>query len=113
MHQHARVAIAGHHAVVARFALVRDALQIEHRTQRLVPGLAAPDVEVPVEVKILIAADAGNHLPLAAHIAGDFGERGARVEHLQPLQTPIALVRSEFGTVDRVISRDRPASAAI
>ena len=76
MHQHAGIAVAGHHAVVARLALVGDALQIENRTERLVPGLAAPDVEVPVEIEIFIAANARNRLPLAAHIARDFGERG-------------------------------------
>jgi len=48
VHQHAGVAIAGHHAGGAWFALVRNSIEVEHRSQWLVPRLAAPDVEVPV-----------------------------------------------------------------
>jgi hypothetical protein len=47
MHQHAGVAVAGHHASVARFALVGNAIEIEYRAQGLVPSLAAPDIEIP------------------------------------------------------------------
>jgi hypothetical protein len=48
VHQHAGVA-AGHHAGIARLALIRNSIEVENRTQWLVPRLASPDVE-PVAV---------------------------------------------------------------
>ena len=88
MHQHAGIAITSHHAGVARVAPIRNAVEIEHRTHRFVPRLAAPDVEVPVQVKIFMAANARHRLRLAADIAGDLGERCVRVEHRKTLAQP-------------------------
>ena len=70
---------------LAGFGLVRDAIEIEHRTHRLLPGFAAPDVEVPVEVEIFVAADAGNQLLLAANKARHLVERRPRVEYRELL----------------------------
>ena len=43
-----------------------NAIEIEHRAQGLGPRLAAPDIEVPVQIKVLIAANARDRLLLAA-----------------------------------------------
>jgi len=88
VHQHAGVAIAGHHTGMAGLALVGDMVEVEDRAQRLVPRLAAPDIEVPVEIEVFMAADAGDRLPLAADITRDFGERRRRVEHRDALFEP-------------------------
>jgi hypothetical protein len=69
VHQHAGTAVAGHHTGIASFALVGNAIEVENRTQWLIPRLAAPDIEVPVQIKVLVAADAGNRLLLAPHKA--------------------------------------------
>jgi hypothetical protein len=45
------------------------------------PCLAAPDVEVPVQIKVFIPADAGDFLRLAADIMRDLRQRRPRVEH--------------------------------
>ena len=81
MHQHAGVAVGGHHAGIAGLTLVRNTIEVENRTQWLAPSLAAPDIEVLVDIKVLVATDARNGLSLAAHEARDLGERGPRVEY--------------------------------
>ena len=81
MHQHAGVAVATHHASIARFTLVRNGVEVEHRAQRLVPCLTAPDVQVPVQIEVFVAADARDFLSLAAHIARDFRQRCPWIEH--------------------------------
>ena len=50
VHQGARVAIAPHHAVVARLAHVRDTIQIKDRSHRFGPRLAAPDIQIRANV---------------------------------------------------------------
>ena len=93
VHQHAGIAIASHHAGVAGVAPIRDAVEVEYRTHRFVPRLAAPDVEVPVQVKIFVAADARHRLRFAADIARDLGERCARVEHRKTFAQPTDRVK--------------------
>src|SRR3569832_2004753 len=60
MHQNAGVAIAILDAGGATVAPVGDRVQIEHRTQRFMPGFAAPDLEIPVQIKIFASADAAD-----------------------------------------------------
>jgi hypothetical protein len=43
---------------MAGLALIRNAIEVEHRTQWLVPRLAAPDIQVPVQIEVFVAADA-------------------------------------------------------
>ena len=81
VHQHAGGAIARHHARIAWVAEVRDAIEVEDRTHGFAPCLAAPDVKVPVHIKVLVAADARDRLRLTANVAGDFVERCLRVEY--------------------------------
>jgi hypothetical protein len=45
------------------------------------PRFAAPNVEVPIQVKVFVAADTGYGLFLTAHVTSDLVERCRRVEH--------------------------------
>lgn len=79
VHQYAGIAAAAHHAGVAGVAPIRNAIEIEYGAHRLVLRLAAPDREVPVNIKVFVAADARNVLALATGETNDFVERRDRV----------------------------------
>ena len=81
VHQDARMSIARHHAGVARLPLIRNMIQIEDRTHWLRPCFAAPDIEVPVDIKVLVSPDARDELSFATHIPCHFSECGARIEY--------------------------------
>src|SRR6185312_13355986 len=85
VHNVARVPVAGHHAGVAGLALIREVIQVEHRSHRLGPRLTAPDIEIPVDVEVFVAGDAGDALLLAAHEARDLIERGTGIEYPEAL----------------------------
>ena len=87
-------------------APVRNAIEVEYRTQWLVPSLAAPDVEVPAQIEVLGAADARDGLGLSAHVACDPGKRRAWVQHRKPGN------RGDCDRGDRVaIAEDRKKGA--
>src|SRR5262245_47029127 len=57
VHERARVTIAGHRACETCVSLIWEIIEIKHRPQRLGPGFAAPDIQIPIQVKVLVAAD--------------------------------------------------------
>jgi hypothetical protein len=57
-------------------------------TPSLRPRFAAPNIEVPIQVKVFVAADTGNGLFLTAHVTSDLVERRRRVEHGKTLSQP-------------------------
>src|SRR5262249_48836505 len=71
VHERTRVTIAGHSAGVAGLPLIGELVEVEDRSHGLCPGFATPDVQIPIEVKILVASDARNQLLLAADRASD------------------------------------------
>ena len=96
VHKHAGIAVAGHHAGIARLALVGDAIEVENRAQWLAPSLAAPDVEVPVQIKVFVPTNAANRLRLASHKASNLGKRRPWVQYGKPFPQPADCVeRSE------------------
>src|SRR5215469_656921 len=89
MHQHARVSIAGYHAGVACIALVGDALQIKDRAEGLLPCLAAPDVEIPIEVEILASSHARYRLRFPPDVTSNLAQGGSRVHNREAALEPI------------------------
>src|SRR5262249_17298869 len=81
MHQDTRITVTRHHAGGAMFAAIGDLIEIKDRTKRFVPGFATPDVQIPIDVEIFVACDAGEVLPFAADMPLDVIYRSSRIEH--------------------------------
>src|SRR5262245_60598042 len=87
MHQHAGIAVTRHHALGAAVSNEIDAVEVEHRAERLIPGLAAPDLQVPVEIEIAVTSDAGKYAVFAIDVSFDVLDARARIEYtIAPLQ---------------------------
>jgi hypothetical protein len=67
--------ITGHSASVAYVPLIRESVEVEDRAKRLCPGFAAPDSQIPIQIKVLVTSDARDQLLLAADGAADFVQR--------------------------------------
>jgi len=74
VHECARVTIAGHRTSEACVSLIGEIIKIKHRPQGLRPGFAAPDIQIPIQVKVFVAADARNQLLFSANRPFDFSQ---------------------------------------
>ena len=79
--QHARISVAVNHALGAAVADELGIVPVPDLAHRLVPRMAAVEVEIPVEVKIFVAAEAAEFFLFAAQVALHFIERFGRVHH--------------------------------
>ncbi len=79
--QHARVAVAVNHAARAAVADELRVVPFPDLAHRLLPEMAAIQIQIPVEVKILVPAEAAEFFLLAAQMPLHLVERFRRVHN--------------------------------
>src|SRR5215471_10699884 len=81
----AGISVAVDHAFGAAIAHPLRAVEILDVAHGAVPVVASPQIEMPVEIEILEAAEAGKALFLAAHETLHLMERGCGIDYLKTL----------------------------
>src|SRR5262249_54165978 len=105
--ERARVAIAGHGASEAWISLIWEIVQIKDRSQRLWPGFAAPDIQIPIQVKVFVATDARNLLLFSAYRARDLSQRQCRIQHAKLLLHALDCRQRFAHSLSRLIEQRR------
>jgi hypothetical protein len=81
MHEDTGIAITGHHASRASVPAVVEAVQVEYRTERLSPCLAAPDVQVPIQIEVFVASDTRKDFRIAVEMVVHVVNRCSGIYH--------------------------------
>lgn len=79
--QDARVAVAIDHAAGAAIPDEFRFVELVDVAHRLLPKVAAIEIEVPIEIKVFVAAEAAEFLLVLAEMALHFSQRFGRVNH--------------------------------
>ena len=72
--RHLPVQLLGDRIRIRDDYVIREMVEVKDRPQGLRPGFAAPNIQIPIEVEVLVATNAWNQLLFSANKPGKLGQ---------------------------------------